>query len=52
MRYVFVINPVAGKGKAQELIADKISRYFELNGGDYSVLYTRCRNDACNIASK
>lgn len=52
MRYVFIINPVAGKGRTQELIADKINRYFELNGGDYSVFYTRCRNDACNIASK
>lgn len=52
MRYVFIINPVAGKGKVQEKIAEKIDLCFRKNGGDYAVYHTRCRDDAGNIASK
>jgi hypothetical protein len=31
MKYVFIINPTAGKGKVQEPFANSIKEYFEKN---------------------
>lgn len=50
MRYVFIINPVAGKGHTDRLLLPAITRYFEEHGGRYHVHVTEHSGDATNIA--
>ena len=50
MRYLFFINPKAGKGKLQEKIINEIDAYFEENGGDYRIIVTEYRGQATEIA--
>lgn len=52
MKYVFIINPTAGKRKAQEPFANSVKEYFEKNGGEYEIYYTTSRLDALNYANK
>ncbi|MBO7520329.1 MAG: YegS/Rv2252/BmrU family lipid kinase [Clostridia bacterium] len=45
MKYLFIINPAAGKGTRQPLIAENIKEYF---GGrdDYEIYFTKAAGDA------
>lgn len=46
MKYLFFINPNAGKGKNQKSIISDINEYFRNNGGDYEIIETRFKGDA------
>lgn len=46
MKYVFIINPVAGKGSKQMPFADAVEQYFSEHGGDYEIYYTKEQGDA------
>ena len=46
MRYVFYINPVAGKGNAQEDIIKSIDAYFAQNAAEYKIHITTSEGDA------
>lgn len=50
MKYVFFINPTAGKKVLQGKIESDIKSYFEKNGGDYTIHITTAENDALNTA--
>ncbi len=50
MRYLFFINPVAGKGKGKELIAESVKNYFNENGGDYKIIVTEYKGHAKELA--
>lgn len=52
MRYLFFINPKAGKGRLQEKITDSINAYFNKNGGDYRIIVTEYRGQATEIAAR
>lgn len=52
MRYMFFINPKAGKGKLQKKIINEINQYFEKNGGDYKIFVTEYRGQATEIAAR
>lgn len=52
MRYVFIVNPSAGKGKLQEKIINKINNYFSAHEGSYKIEITQCRGDARLIARR
>ncbi len=49
MRYVFIVNPVAGKGKGPTKIVPKIKEYFK-NGENYTVYVTTFKGEAKEIA--
>lgn len=46
MKYIFVINPTAGKGKKQIAFSAAVEQYFSENGGEYEIYYTKARGDA------
>ncbi len=46
MRYVFYINPTAGKGKSQENIIKAIDNYFADKDSEYKIHITTCAGDA------
>ena len=46
MRYIFVVNPVAGKGNLQEKIINSINTYFKDKSLDYDVYITKSKGDA------
>ncbi len=50
MKYVFIINPIAGKGNGQSIIPD-IERYFD-NKDDYKIYITEHDGQATEIAKK
>lgn len=50
MRYVFIINPAAGKGKAKQKVLPLIFNYFNSHKGSYKVYITQKRGDATQIA--
>lgn len=50
MRYVFIINPVAGKMNAEENLKNALSDYFSGREDTYSVFITAAKGDAYNIA--
>ncbi len=50
MRYVFIINPTAGKGKQQPIIAESIKKYFKGKKEKYKILFTESRFDATKKA--
>ncbi len=50
MRYVFFINPVAGKGKGPEMLVPAIDEYFKGRDEDYSIIITEAAGDAKNKA--
>ena len=52
MRYVFIINRTAGKGKCQEEIKAKIEEYFANKDTDYKIIETEYRGHAEELARK
>lgn len=50
MRYVFIINPAAGKGRVQKEIYEKIKSSFSSKAENYSVYFTEYKGEAVNIA--
>lgn len=50
MRYVFYINPVAGKGNAQEEIINSVKSYFADMSKDVKIHITTSVGDACSNA--
>lgn len=50
MRYVFYINPTAGKGNAQEKIINNINDYFAAYPAEFKIHITRFEGDACTSA--
>ena len=52
MKYVFIINPVAGKKTNQANFAAAVKEYFNSNGGEYEVYFTTGQLDAMNYARK
>ncbi len=50
MRYVFFINPAAGKGKQQKKIRQNVEEYFAQNGGEYSLFVTECPGEAQRLS--
>lgn len=51
MKYVFVINPVAGKREKQTHFAKAVEEYFSKNGGEYELYHTKCQGDAKSFAN-
>jgi len=50
MRYVFFINPTAGKGKVQKGVISQIKDYFAQNGGEYKIIVTEYKGQAEELA--
>lgn len=46
MKYIFIINPTAGKGKVQALFAESVKEYFKESKYDYEIYFTSARGDA------
>lgn len=47
-RYLFIVNPVAGGGRAREL-EEPIRSYMEARGADFSLIYTRESGQASSL---
>ncbi len=52
MRYVFIINPIAGKTNSYETVSKEVKEYFEKNGGEYKILKTANRGDGTVLSKK
>ena len=52
MRYVFIINPAAGKRDFSIQLSNNINDYFNKNGGHYRIYLTKKPGDAKEFASK
>lgn len=52
MKYVFIINPTAGKGKIQVSFAESVEKYFSQNGGEYEIFYTSKQGEAMEYSKK
>ncbi len=52
MRYLFFINPTAGKGKLQQSVIDGIKKYFLQKEEEYKIHITRFKGDAEATAKK
>lgn len=52
MRYVFIINPISGKGTAAKTILPKINEYFKDKGLEYTVHMTSFQRDGVDLARK
>ncbi|MBR4072779.1 MAG: diacylglycerol kinase family lipid kinase, partial [Clostridia bacterium] len=50
MRYVFFVNPTAGKGKKQDGIISAINDYFSKNGGNFKIVVTEYKSQAESLA--
>jgi diacylglycerol kinase (ATP) len=50
MRYIFIVNPLAGKGREQPVLIRRIESYFAKNGGSYAVIPSKSREDTAAIA--
>ena len=50
MRYVFFINPAAGKGKAQEALVPAVEEYFKGKEANYEIIFTKAPGDALERA--
>ncbi len=46
MRYIFYINPAAGKGKEQQVIIDSINEYFLTTEDNYKIHITKAMGEA------
>lgn len=46
MKYLFLVNPAAGKGNLQNEVIDSINACFSENVGDYKIHITQCKGDA------
>ncbi len=49
MRHIFIINPVAGGGKAQKEIADAVHSLLKDGSTDYEIYFTKFKGDAENF---
>lgn len=49
MRYIYIINPAAGKGKGPDILMPKIKKYFK-NGDNYKIYVTEKAGDATVFA--
>lgn len=45
MRYVFFVNPTAGKNDAYMKIIPQIEEYFNQNGGEYKIVFSTAKGD-------
>lgn len=52
MKYLFFINPTAGKGNLQNRIIENIEKYFAKVGGDYQIHVTNFKGEANELARK
>ncbi len=52
MRYLFFINPAAGKGKVQKKLFSRIEDAFKNRNEEYKIIVTRFAGDAEQIARK
>lgn len=52
MRYAFIINPAAGKGKAVKKLGEEIAKYCSENKIEYSVQITTAPGDAKRFANE
>ena len=50
MKHIFIVNPIAGRGKHQEKIVGKIKTACERGGYSFEILYTNGPGDAEKIA--
>ena len=50
MRYVFIINPTAGKGKGVEMLTPLIEEYFAKNKAEYKIVVTSAPGEAKTVA--
>ncbi len=50
MRYVFYVNPVAGKGNIQEGIINSIKNYFANKSDEFKIHITKSKGDALSSA--
>lgn len=50
MKYLFFVNPAAGKGKAQKKIIMDIEEYFSKTGKDYDIIITEYPGHAEKVA--
>ena len=51
MKYLFIINPTAGKGDKQQEIIDSVNRYFKDKNEDYEIYITSAAGDAKSKAA-
>lgn len=51
MKWVFVVNSIAGKGKAQK-VSEKIENYCRKNNVDFEMRYTRCPGEGTLITKE
>lgn len=52
MRYVFYVNPTAGKGKEQQGIIDSIKKYFSEKSENFKIHITKAQGDAKRSAKR
>ncbi|MBQ2136179.1 MAG: acylglycerol kinase family protein, partial [Clostridia bacterium] len=50
MRYVFIINPVAGKDKNKEKLSEAIKNFFKEKDLEYSIYFSNYRGNITKIA--
>lgn len=51
MKYIFIVNPTSGKGKALK-ISNNIEKICKQENIDYEIKYTKAQGDATNIAKE
>ena len=52
LKYVFIVNPIAGKKTKQSDFVDAVEKYFAENGGEYEIYFTTGRLDAMRYAKE
>lgn len=52
MRFVFILNPVSGKGTNQNKIINEVNGYFSQNNGVYKIIQTKFPGEAKQIANE
>ncbi len=52
MKHIFIINPMAGKGKMLDFIRPKIEEACKRNGVDYEIYLTKCAGDGLNYVKE
>lgn len=52
MRYVFIVNPVAGKGKYEQTVLPKIEECFAQSGKEYKVYVTKHAGDGTQFVKR
>ena len=52
MRYLFIINPTAGKGNTQDGVVNDIKNHFKNSTAPYEIYFTKCQGDAQVVATR